>query len=206
MGRASKFHTIEERHSGRKAASKAYSAANRSQLCERKRALYRKSRSRKGTPYINKDTAIQSLPTALLALASEPLPTSPLFLEASESADNLDESEITQFDGDPPYVAQPPSTEPDGDYLEKMLDVMSGRRARHERQRDAEMECKSHECIERELIDELGEWEALATILETYKASASHNAMARNRLWWRARIVNNLFVAASKIHARGSGE
>lgn len=168
--------------------------------------MYRKSHSRKGTPYINKDTAIQSLPMALLALASEPLPTSHLFLDASESADNLDESEITQFDGDPPYAAQPPSTEPDSVYLEKMLDVMSGRRARHERQRDTEMERKSHECIERELIHELGEWEALAIVLETYEASASHNAMAHNRLWWRARIVNNLFIAASKIRASGSGQ
>ncbi|KAF9494124.1 hypothetical protein BDN71DRAFT_1432056 [Pleurotus eryngii] len=155
--------------------------------------------SRKGTPYINKDTAIQSLPTALLVLASEPLPTSHLFLEASESADNLDESEITQFDGDPPYVAQPPSAEPDIVYLEKMLDVMSGRQARHKMQRDTEIECKSRECIERE-------WEALATILETYEASASHNTMAHNRLWWHARIVNNLFIVALKFRVGGSGQ
>lgn len=180
--------------------------ACRVQISEQKRMLYRQSRSRKGPAYINKSMVVQSLPTVLLALASQPLPMSQLFLEASESADNLDESGITPFDDDPPYAAEPQSSEPDRAYTLKMVDVMSGRRARRERQRDAEMETKPHQCIERRLIQELGEWEALNTFLRSYEASPNHTAMARNRLWWRARSVNNLFVMASKYRARGSGQ
>ncbi|KAF4603094.1 hypothetical protein EYR38_001669 [Pleurotus pulmonarius] len=205
MGRASKSHTSEEKRLQRKATSKAYSAAHRSQISERKRRSYLKLHSRKGTPYINKAAAVQSLPPTLIALAAQPLPTSKLFLEASQSADNLDESEIAGFDGDPPYVIAQPSPN-DAAYIEKMVDVMSGRRARHERDTTTETDSMSSQCIERALIDELRDWTALATFLQSYEADPCHTAMARNRLWWRARTVNNLFVAALEVRGGRSKE
>lgn len=138
----------------------------------------------------------------LIALASQPLPTTQLFLEASQSADNLDESEIAAFNCDPPYVATIlPCNEA---YIAKMVDVMSGRCARHERDMVVEMESMSSQTVERALIDELGQWEDLATFLQTYEADPCHVAMARNRLWWRARNVKHLFDEALKSRARQS--
>lgn len=122
-------------------------------------------------------------------------------MEASQSANNLDESEIACFDGDPPYANAPPTS--DAEYLEKMVDVMSGRRARHERDMDTETDCMTGQSVERTLSHELGEWEGLANFLESYEAEPCHIAMAHNKLWWRARTVNNLFTAALKARTRG---
>ncbi|KAL4263556.1 hypothetical protein AB1N83_009735 [Pleurotus pulmonarius] len=202
MGRASKYHTLDEQRSARRATTKAYSQATSGSRSERRRASYLKSRSRKGAPYIRKDMLIRSLPPALHALALQPLPTSELFLEASRSADALDESEVAPFDGKPPYAAAPPSS--DEVYTSKMLDVMSGRRARHEREASHEMERWSQQHVESELIRELADWNTTAELVQSYKASPWHVAMARNHLWWHARWVSCIFTSASRTRAEGS--
>lgn len=145
---------------------------------------------------------VRNLPQTIQALALQPLPTSVLFLEASRSADALDESEIVPFNGNPPYPVAAPSS--DEAYTLKMLDVMSGRRARNEEELVLEMEGWSQQHAERELIRELSEWETAAAFLESYEASPRHVAMARNSLWWCARRVNCIFTSASRTRAEGT--
>jgi hypothetical protein len=64
-------------------------------------------------------------------MALRPLPTSYLFRQALESADNLDETGLEEWDHPPPYQSPPPSDMPsDRNYTLRLIDVLDGCRLR----------------------------------------------------------------------------
>ena len=58
------------------------------------------------------------------------LPTSPLFLEAAQSADALDESELPGWEKDPPYNAEPALTPDEQIFTGNLVNVMLGKCSR----------------------------------------------------------------------------
>ena len=106
---------------------------------EQNRRAYRKRVGR----HLRKDTVRQSpppawrgldphissvpvLPPALITYATMRLPTSPMFLEAAQSADALDESDLPSWEEDPPYNAEPDSTPEEDRFTHNLVDVMLG--------------------------------------------------------------------------------
>ncbi|KAH7918048.1 hypothetical protein BV22DRAFT_967080, partial [Leucogyrophana mollusca] len=76
-----------------------------------------------------------SLPTTLLTWARIPLPDTRLFHETCQSAEAVDESDLPQWDFDPPYHSpEPPDTAAEVRFTENLIDVMHGRRCRQERE------------------------------------------------------------------------
>ncbi|KAH7905409.1 hypothetical protein BJ138DRAFT_976790, partial [Hygrophoropsis aurantiaca] len=67
-------------------------------------------------------------------LARAPYPDTRLFHEALCSADAVDESDLSQWDADPPYgYPAPPNTPAEARFTANLADVMHGRRLRQER-------------------------------------------------------------------------
>jgi hypothetical protein len=169
------------------------------------RAYYQQRHGRQGsipTPAIQK--ALR-LPNRLTELALLELPDSTLFREALASADNLDESEMPQWDQDPPYLPPeyPTNTIDEEAYTKKMVDVMNGRRLRLERIAIMEREgrCKTTEDLRKALEEDLqaafDAWKRLDRRMETYDGDGDPRAfaMASNLLQWRARNVHTLYNA-----------
>ena len=79
-------------------------------------------------------TTISSVPAllpALIAHATMSLPTSPLFLEVVQSADALDESDLSQWEEEPPYsYAEPDSMPQEERFTRNLIEVMLGCRIR----------------------------------------------------------------------------
>ena len=74
---------------------------------------------------------VPALSPVLIAHATVPLPTSPLFSEAAHSADGLDESELPRWEEEPPYMgAKSDSTPQEEQFTRNLFDVMLERRAR----------------------------------------------------------------------------
>ena len=68
---------------------------------------------------------------ALIHHATIHLPTSPLFLEATQSADALDESDLPQWEKEPPYsYVEPDSTPEEEGFTRNLVDVLLGRHVR----------------------------------------------------------------------------
>jgi len=59
------------------------------------------------------------------------LPSSPLFLEAAQSTEALDESDLPQWEGEPPYsYAEPDSTPQEERFTHNLVEVMLSRQIR----------------------------------------------------------------------------
>ncbi|KAG2088053.1 uncharacterized protein F5147DRAFT_542146, partial [Suillus discolor] len=75
------------------------------------------------------------LPSNLINLATTDLPDTYLFQQASQSADNLDESDLAQWDVNPPYHApRPLDTPAEVCWTQNLVQVIHGRRCRMERE------------------------------------------------------------------------
>jgi hypothetical protein len=162
------------------------------------RAAYRRLHGRQGSSPLP-----STLPTRLVSQAEQPLPVSAtLFLEALASCDNLDESELDQWDSPPPYhpSVDPTDTPSEMHYTDRLIEVMHGRRLRQQRemdQRRARMLQKvprerGCEQIKHDLKVALCEWNHLDEYLHTYRAGDREVKMAKHLLHWRARLVLHL--------------
>ncbi|KIM52699.1 hypothetical protein SCLCIDRAFT_140532, partial [Scleroderma citrinum Foug A] len=76
-------------------------------------------------------SSVPVLSPSLIHHATVPLPTSPLFLEATQSADALDETDLPRWEKEPPYAyAEPDSTTEEETFTCHLVDVMLGWRVR----------------------------------------------------------------------------
>jgi hypothetical protein len=135
--------------------------------------------------------------------ASEQLPIfATLFLKALASCDNLDESDLDQWDSPPPY---PPSVTPTDTpsemrFTERLIEVMHGRRLRQQREMDQRrarmLQEVPHErgCgqIKQDLQVAWCKWKHLDEYLHTYRAGDREVKMAKHLLQWHARLVSHL--------------
>jgi hypothetical protein len=171
---------------------------------------YRRKHGRRGLTIasINFDSSahaipelFSNLPSPLISLALLPLPNTYLFQEALRSPDNIDESDLAQWDVDPPYTPSP-DTPFEAVFTEKLVDVMHGKRLRelqeHEEKRKRKrLGAGSHIDIHNEIWREIGcvlkEWQALAAYLETYRAGWREICMTQHRLQWHARLIHSLY-------------
>ncbi|KIJ20749.1 hypothetical protein PAXINDRAFT_66540, partial [Paxillus involutus ATCC 200175] len=68
-------------------------------------------------------------------LATTPFPDTFLFHEVLCSADALDETDLPLWDTDPPYLQpQPVDSEEEARFTRNLIDIMSGRRMRLEKE------------------------------------------------------------------------
>jgi hypothetical protein len=174
------------------------------------RVAYRRKHSRRGLTIASinvKSSAhaiperFSDLPSPLISLALLALPNTYLFHEAFHSADNLDESDLAQWDSDPPYPGSP-DTPLEAAFTEKLVDVMHGRRLRElgiqrEKHKRDRMDAGSQVEVQREILREIGvalkEWRNLSDFLETYQAGPREMQMSQHRLQWHARLIHTLY-------------
>lgn len=169
--------------------------------CRQNHAYYRRRNGRQGSTRISIHPDTFILPDYLVELALLPLPDSRLFREALQSADYLDETELPQWDQEPPYPPSP-YTADYANFTKNLVDVMNGRRLRMERLRNAERaaRCKTLKEwrgeIEGDLRTAFGDWERMVKLMEAYGEEGDSRAstMAQNLLQWRARYVYTLYT------------
>jgi hypothetical protein len=132
-------------------------------------------------------------------MATLPFPDTKLFHEALKSAEALDESEMPQYELDPPYIppAYPTDTPGEQNYTQKMIEVFLGRQLRQRRKfEDCRLRMLNGEALreerQREFFVLFRKWEALNTYLVEYQAGPREVAMAENLLRWRAYLVYKL--------------
>lgn len=212
MGRRAKYLTEQERIDASRARTKSYRKEplyvplnqfpeqfthwcnNRIRFTSNHIA-YRKRHSRRCP-------SLTGYPPELPSLAALPLPeASPLFQQALESADNLDESDFDQWDEDPPYPHQPyVETPAEKRFTSRLLEVMHGRRLRQmvERNMARRQEYLTQSTrawlkgLRREREDALDAYKRLSAFLPGYHAGPRELAMAEHLLQWRARTVVHL--------------
>src|ERR1700722_4445789 len=168
----------------------------RSSKSTRNHAAYKKLHGRQGS----ETPRIPALPSQLVSLALLPLPDprSFFFAQALQSAAPLDESDLGRWDSDPPFPEA--SYVPSELYMERLIDVMHGRRLRQQGERDRarEVQCMGMSSVERqatislELKTVLEEWRRLNSFLPEYRVSVWEVRMAEHLLQWRARTVYHL--------------
>jgi len=146
-------------------------------------------------------TTISSAPPlspALIAHATKSLPSSPLFLEAAQSAEALDESDLPQWEGEPPYsYAEPDSTPQEERFTHNLVEVMLGRRIRLSNEANAQrgrrFENGDHELILTELIHNITEqmvrWLAIYDAVGEGVSGGRNDQMAACWLQWKAREI-----------------
>ena len=146
-------------------------------------------------------TTVSSVPDllpALIAHATMSLPTLPLFLEAAQSADALDESDLPQWEEAPPYsYAEPDSTPQEEMFTRNLVDVMLGRRIRlsNEAKAQRRRRFESGNCgqIFTELMDNITEqmvrWLAIYDTVGDGLSGARNDKMATCWLQWKARDI-----------------
>jgi hypothetical protein len=119
----------------------------------------------------------------------EPLPeASALFREASESAENLDETGLEIWDTGPPYPLGPSSdSQKEKDFTERLVEVMHGRRLRIQREQCAQRPTAGIEVLMEDLEHTVTEWDLGRRFMEVY--DDGHRELAMARLWrqWLAR-------------------
>jgi hypothetical protein len=132
-------------------------------------------------------------------MANIPFPNTALFHEALQSAEALDESEVRQYELDPPYTppSYPTNTSREQIHTQKMTEVFLGRQLRERRKfEDRRVRGASREVIRDEQRQEfyalLVKWESLNSYLEGYKAGPREVRMAEQLLRWRAYIIHTL--------------
>ncbi|KIO00405.1 hypothetical protein M404DRAFT_69124, partial [Pisolithus tinctorius Marx 270] len=110
----------------------------------------------------------------LIAHATRSLPSSSLFLEAAQSTDALDESDLPRWEEDPPYMdSELDSTLQEERFTQNLIDVMLRRRMqlsnKSKVQRERRFAEGDHKLIFAELVDDLKEqivrWSAVIDIV-----------------------------------------
>jgi hypothetical protein len=163
----------------------------------RNQAAYQRAHGRQGS-------ATLYIPRRLLAMAVDPLPSSYIFNEALLNPDALDESELNQWDQEPPYPCQMKLSGESTQYMANLIDVMHGRRLRQARhQEDARIaRVKAgdiggvRESIRGEIEDALSTWKRLMSgyvslhcECDLMEGSCKESQMARHWMQWQARTV-----------------
>jgi hypothetical protein len=165
-------------------------------------AAYRRRHGRRrlsSTKEAGSPAVFPQLPAALISLALLPLPNTYLFLEAYKSADNLDESDLGQWDLDPPYdlLRVPEDTPSEERFTVNLVDVMHGRRLRQEEEEKDRWNNQRGPNVRENILQEIGpaleRWQSLARYLKTYQATSREVRMAEHLLQWRARKIHWLY-------------
>jgi hypothetical protein len=135
----------------------------------------------------------------MITLALLPLPVdSDLFKQALASSQNLDESELDQWDYDPPYVVQGPQETPrEVRWTGLLQEVMHGRRLREQTEVDNERRryysgkpfSSLQDELEREIDKGWMDYDRIKEILRTYEGGSREEAMGRHLMQWKARKV-----------------
>ncbi|KAH7903391.1 hypothetical protein BJ138DRAFT_1168197 [Hygrophoropsis aurantiaca] len=215
MGRRAKYTTLEEKQAAKRQQQRFYSRSERGKAtrkvqnaCTYAKRCGRQYASQPSSPsatpqHTASEAASVSLPcfpSTLIALARAPYPDTHLFHEALRSADAVDESDLSQWDADPPYhYPVPLDTPAEARFTANIVDVMHGRRLRQERCARMDRakvwgeEGKAQLCaiLKDEIIKQFAQWEALeAKINELDKSVCErHMVMARHLLQWKARAL-----------------
>jgi hypothetical protein len=136
----------------------------------------------------------QLLPELLIAMALMPLPnrSSFFFQQALESANNLDESGLDEWDKPPPYQSLPsPDSPSEQQYTLRLIDVLNGRRLRIYRE-----DAKSRKLLsgkgatsdlQRAISEHVEEWHNLGGLLKDYAGCERHRSIGKNLHEWHAR-------------------
>jgi hypothetical protein len=150
------------------------------------------------TNYTPSPTLAVPLPANILYLASLPLPEDgDLFKQALKSADALDESELDQWDRDPPYVVPGPQDTPSEiRWTGRLEEVMHGRRMRRQREVDKQRQRYYHgqetdlrNELERVVGQSWADYDRIENIMRTYHGGTREMAMGLHLLRWKARDV-----------------
>jgi len=135
---------------------------------------------------------------ALIHHTTIPLPTSPLFLEAAQSADALDESDLPRWEKEPPYsYVEPDSTPEEEGFTRNLVDVMLGRRVRLSNEAKAQRGRRfvngDHEIIFSELVHVIKEqtvrWMAIYESIGDGMSRGRNGRMAACWLQWQAHSI-----------------
>jgi len=157
-------------------------------------------------------SSVPVLPPALITHATMRLPTSAMFLEAAQSADALDESELPSWEEDPPYNAESDSTPEEERFTRNLVDVMLGRRSRLSDEMKAER-AKRFEKRDLDLFTELVHsikermvrWFTVYDIVQaSVESSRRHNRMAACWLHWQARDIHRITEEALELEIGGN--
>ena len=99
-------------------------------------------------------------------------------LEALQSANNLDESDLGRWDSRPPFVPQRVIADERSEarFTEWLVEVMHGRRLRQQRERDKMRVMENHgKCVaevvgalHREISQGVQEWQTLSAFIQDY--------------------------------------
>jgi hypothetical protein len=142
---------------------------------------------------------LPTLPDRLIEMAQIPFPETKLFQEALRSDQALDESELAQYELDPPYTppSYPTSTNKEQEYTDKMAEVLRGRLIRERLKfEDHRIRMWSGEKLlmerKQELLTLLKKWEALNDYLKSYQAGQREMRMAAHLLQWRSYLIQKL--------------
>jgi hypothetical protein len=140
-----------------------------------------------------------TLPANILYLALLPLPEgADLFKLALKSADELDESDLAQWDQDPPYViAEDQDTPSEIRWTARLQEVMHGRRLRQQREVDEKRKRYHQGLSQSSLRSDLegvmckyrADYDRIERIMSTYEGGSREMVMGIHLLWWKARNV-----------------
>jgi len=156
---------------------------------------------------------VPALSPVLIAHATVPLPTSPLFSEAAHSADGLDESELPRWEEEPPYMgAESDSTPQEEQFTRNLFDVMLGRRARLAK----EARAQRRRCLESgdrvtfimELVSTITKrsvrWSDVYEKVGDCLSGGRKDRMAMCWLQWQARDIYDITHEAAKLEQGGN--
>ena len=140
------------------------------------------------------------------------LPTSSLFLEATQSADALDESELPSWEKDPPYNAEPDSTLNEQLFTRNLVDVMLGRCSRlsdeMRTQRANWFEKRGQELfteLVHSITEQMARWTAIYDVVQgCAESSRRHDQMAACWLQWQARDIHRITEEAQELEIGGN--
>jgi hypothetical protein len=142
---------------------------------------------------------LPGIPDLLTAMANLPFPHTEAFQKAFQSSQAFDESELLQYEHDPPYSTPPYPTDTPAEqnYTKKMTEAFLGRQLRMRKKfEESQMQRLSKDGLTeerwREFFVLLQKWMVLKRHMETYQAGMRELAMARTLLWWRAYLVVTL--------------
>ncbi|KAG2114307.1 uncharacterized protein F5147DRAFT_770285 [Suillus discolor] len=213
MGRKARYLTLAEKTAAlhRQKVNHAQSERGKATRRLRRSQNYAKAHSHKGSskpPLIS--SQLPPLPRSLINLAVTSLPDGELFHLTSQSADNLDESELPQWDNNPPYTMPPPSdTRAEVRFTENLVQVMHGRNSHLEKE-------ELQQCVQKytagvlnlctEMKDAigvlLGQWYILQDYISGTKDCDRHFRMAQCLLQWRARRIYLYHTEVQKMLSR----
>ena len=141
---------------------------------------------------------LPGLPALLTAMANLPFPDTELLQKVFQGSHGLDESQVLQYEDDPPYSTPSYPTDTPGEQMctQKMREVFLGRQLRLRKKLEESRMQRWKEGLTDERHQEffvlLQKWRVLKRHLETYEGGMREATMAATLLWWRAYLVVKL--------------